>query len=571
MSYDDQNKNPAAAENRLGSDDKQSVIRSPERRRLLKSLAQGTAVVLSGAVLEGHATPASAQGLGMMGGMMGRMMGPSGPPIVQSGLFTRQMPIPAQLMGATDAEGTQTYALKVTAGLHSELVSGVATPTWGYNGAFLGPTIRAPQGKALRFDIVNDLNQSTTIHWHGAHIPGNVDGGPHNPIAPGKQAKASFTLNQPAATLWYHPHPEGRTGAQVFAGLAGLLLVDDGQDVQLGLPHTYGVDDLPVVLQDRRLDGNGRLGYMTGMMDTMGMKGDHFLVNGVEQPYVHVPGQWIRLRILNGSNARIYNLAFDNQHPFHVVASDAGLLEHPVEATNLVLASGERAEIMIDLSHLQGKRLVLRSNSGEIIPRLNRMPMAADNYDYGQFDLLELRVGAPSGKPGRLPDQMAVIPTLSAGPMRRTFVMQGMEMGMMRRMMMGRGFASETVSSGPGGMNMGLGGEHLFAINETFMNMAVINERVKLGSTEIWTVVNEGMMGHPFHIHGTSFQILSRNDAPPPAHERGWKDVVLVPSGQRVQLIARFDQPAREEHPFMYHCHILEHEDNGMMGQFTVI
>jgi blue copper oxidase len=482
------------------------------------------------------------------------------------------MPIPPQLTGTTDSAGVLVYELKASAGQHAELVAGLRTPTWGYNGAVLGPTLRAPQGKPLRFEILNGLDQSTTVHWHGAHIPGAVDGGPHNLIAPGKQVTVSFTLNQPAASLWYHPHPDGRTGPQVFAGLAGFLWIDDGLDARIGMPHTYGVDDLPIVIQDRRIGEAGVLSYMPTMMDMMGMKGDHFLVNGVEQPFVEVPGQWIRLRILNGSNARIYNLAFADNRPFHVVASDAGLLERPVEVTHLVLATGERAEIMVDLNHMQGKRLVLRSNSSGVIPELNRMPMATDAYDHSQFDLLELRVGSPAGKAGRLPAQMASIPTLKADAPTRRFVLQGMEMRMMRGMMMGGNAAAPTgVSSGPGGMSLGVGGRDMFAINGTYMNMKVINERVKLGSTEIWTVANDGMMGHPFHVHGTSFQIFSRDGAPPPAHESGWKDVVLVRSGETVHLIARFDQPAGDDHPYMYHCHILEHEDNGMMGQFTVI
>lgn len=572
MSHDFPNEGPNIQEDREYPAKEDALIQSPERRRALQTLVQGATVVFSGVALEGLATPTEAQGMGMMGGMMmGGGMGQSQAAPIKPGVFNRPMPIPPQMLGTTDDQGVRRYALDVRAGQHTELVAGLRTPTWGYNGAFLGPTLRVPQGKPLRFDIMNGLNQSTTIHWHGAHVPGAVDGGPHNLIAPGDHARLSFTLNQPAASLWYHPHPEGRTGPQVFAGLAGFLLIDDGSDARLGMPHTYGVDDLPIVLQDRRLSDTGTLDYMTAMMDIMGMKGDRFLVNGVEQPFVEVPGQWIRLRLLNGSNARIYNLTFADNRPFHVVASDAGLLERPVAQTNLVLASGERAEIMVDLSRMQGKRLVLRSDSAAVVPGLNRMPMAADSYDHGRFDLLELRVGAPTGKPGRLPAQMASIPTLKANAPQRKFILQGMEMGMMRGMMMGRGAPPKGASSGPGGMSMGVSGRDLFAINGTYMNMKVINERVKLGSTEVWIVTNDGMMGHPFHVHGTSFQILSRDGSPPPAHERGWKDVVLVPSGQTVELIARFDQPAGDDHPYMYHCHILEHEDNGMMGQFTVI
>lgn len=542
---------------------------SSQRRATLKILAVGAVTMLGGYGLGRGLEPKLAQAQGM-GGMMGMGGMSSQAAAVQPGLFQRPLPIPPQLQGTADAAGVQTYALKASGGGTAELVAGLKTPTWGYNGAVLGPTFRIPQGKSVRIRIANALDQSTTVHWHGAQIPGNVDGGPHNLIAPKQNRDVSFTLNQPAATLWYHPHPDGRTGPQVFAGLAGLVLIDDGIDVRLGMPHTYGVDDIPLVLQDRRLNKDGVLDYMPVNSDIMGMKGDRFLVNGAEQPYVTVPGQWIRLRLLNGSNARIYNLAFADKRAFHVVASDAGLLEQPVEIHSLLLAPGERAEILLDLSHDQGKKLVLRSDSADIIPSLSQMPMGLDGFDQSRFDLLELRVGAPAGQAGKLPKQLVTLAALKSDAPVRQFLLQDMSMGMMREMM-GGGSPPATAHTGPGGMSMGVGGRDTFSINDQFMKMNVINQRVRLGNTEVWEITNKGGMAHPFHVHGTSFQILTRDGVAPPEHERGWKDVVLVRSGQMVQIIAHFNQPAGVDHPFMYHCHILEHEDNGMMGQFTVI
>lgn len=565
------NPKPSITPNPDANDDPHTLalaLASPPRRDALKKLATGTVAVLGGYLAPGLMS-AQAQGMSMMGGMMGGSG--QNPAPIKPGIFQRPLPLPPQLLGSEDSAGVQVYTLKATPGQHSELVTGLKTPSWGYNGAFLGPTLRIPQGKPLRFHIENALDQSTTVHWHGAHIPGKVDGGPHNLIAPGQSMSVSFTLNQPAATLWYHPHPDNRTGPQVFAGLAGLMLVDDGTDVRLGLPHTYGVDDIPLVLQDRRLNDTGALDYMPTMRDVMGMKGDHFLVNGVEQPYANVPGQWVRLRILNGSNARIYNLTFADKREFQVIASEAGLLVRPVARHSLLLSPGERAEIMVNLSQDQGKRLVLRSESAEIVPGLNRMPMAADAYDHSHFDLLELRVGPPTANPAKLPSQLATLMTLKSDAPDRHFVLQGMEMSRMRSLMMGgSGPGPKSPHAGPGGMSMGVGGRDLFAINDQFMRMKVINQRVRLDSTEIWTVANKGMMGHPFHVHGISFRILSRDGVPPPEHEQGWKDVVLIRSGETVHIIAHFDQPAGDDHPYMYHCHILEHEDNGMMGQFTV-
>jgi blue copper oxidase len=548
---------------------------NPGRRALL---GLGAAALATGL--------AQAQGMGGMSGGMSGMAGMSNmggaqgmagaraaAPPAAAPQFASALPIPPELHGRPQADGSLSYVLRLAPG-RSELVSGLSTPTWGYNGALLGPALRLPQGKRVRIQLHNALNQSTTTHWHGAHVPGRMDGGPQSLIQPGQTATVDFALKQPGATLWYHPHPDTRTGPHIYAGLAGLLLVDDGLDVRLNLPHRWGVDDLPVIVQDRRIGADGRLLYMTSMMDRMGMKGGRFLVNGREQPHVQVPAQWLRLRLVNASNARVYNFAFADGRAFHAVASDAGLLAAPVELRSLLLAPSERAEVLVDLRREQGKTLVLRSDSGAVVPGLSSMPMDADHWDHAGFDLLQLRVVAPSGAGGSLPQRLADIPMLQADAPPRRFSLQGMMGGMMGSGGSSgmRGMAGSTAPAlpGPGGMNQGVGGEKLFSINHHHMDMRRIDQRLRLGSTEIWEVVNDGHMAHPFHYHSTSFQILSRNGAAPPAHERGWKDTVLVRHAETVRLIAHFGQPAGDAHPFMFHCHILEHEDNGMMGQFTV-
>ena len=548
---------------------------SPDRtrRRLLSALG---AAGLSAAAAA-RAAGMGGMGMGAMPGMaMGDMGGMNGmgsqPPAASASRFSRELLVPPQLRGQPGS-GALHYALRIGAG-KSELLAGRITPTWGFNGSVLGPTLRVPRGQAVHIAVHNTLDQSTTVHWHGAHVPGDMDGGPQSLIPPGGTRQVQFTLQQPAATLWYHPHPDTRTGPHVYAGLSGLLLVDDAEDAHLGLPQTYGVDDVPLILQDRRIAADGRLLYMNAMMDRMGMKGDHFLVNGREQPYWNAPAQWVRLRLLNGANARMFNLVFDDAREFHVIATDGGLLPHPVAVRSLLLAPSERAEILLDLRRDQGKRLVLRSDSGAVVPGLSSMPMDADAFDRAGFDLLELRVGAPAGTAGRLPQALVPLPTLRADAPVRRFTLQGMMDDMMQGGGMGgmggMGAARTAAASGPGGMSLGLGGARLFSINHHHMDMARIDQRVRLGATEIWEVVNQGHMAHPFHYHGTSFQILSRNGSAPAAFEAGWKDTVLVRRGETVRLIARFGQPAHDAHPFMFHCHILEHEDNGMMGQFTV-
>ena len=554
------------------------TLPSPQRRRALQAL---------GVLGLATAAPAHAAGMGGMMGMqgMGAMPGmaegsqPGAAP--RAGVFSRPLWIPSELHGQPQ-DGVLRYALRMAAG-RSMLVDGLHTPTWGYNGAVLGPTLRLPRRQAVRIDLHNALDQSTTTHWHGAHVPGEMDGGPQSLIAPGGSRSVHFTLAQPAGSLWYHPHPDTRTGPHVYAGLGGMLLVDDPADQALGLPQHYGVDDLPLILQDRLLAPDGRLLYMTSTMDRMGMKGDRFLVNGREQPYWNAPAQWVRLRLLNAANARLFNLAFADGRAFHVIATDAGLLPRPVPVHSLLLAPSERAEILVDLRGEQGKRLVLRSDSGAVVPGLSTMPMDADTFDHHGFDLLELRVGPPAGTPARLPGHLVDLPVLRADAPLRRFTLQGMMDNMKGGGMSGMGggmgagmqgmagmSASAAPTSGPGGMAMGVGGQKLFSINHHHMDMARIDQRLRLGSTEIWEVVNQGHMAHPFHYHSTSFQIVSRNGSAPPAHEAGWKDTALVRRGETVRLIARFNQPAGDDHPFMFHCHILEHEDNGMMGQFTV-
>lgn len=528
-----------------------------DRRRVLKGLATGLAVAAIPPVRAASSLERSLADAGII------------TPLARSSQFTRPLPIPAEATGQPDAAGTRHYQLTTGYGT-SELIEGVHTPTWGCNGALLGPTLRVPRGTPVRIQVHNGLDEVTTMHWHGAQVPGRMDGGPHSIIPPGDTWEAAYTLTQPASTLWYHPHPHAYTGPMIYGGLAGMLWIDDGMDAKLGLPHTYGIDDFPVIIQDRRFNNDGGLAYMTAAGDVMGMKGDHFLVNGAEQPYMDVGADWVRLRVLNASNSRIYNLALEDGRAFHVIAGDAGLLAEPVSLNQLLLAPAERAQIMVDLRTDQGQRLVLRSASESAVPDLYRMPSAIDDYDRHGFDLLQLRVGPSLGLGSELPNQLVDQPTLEPDGKTRRFILNGMVgSGAFGRLQSGHRYGARP-SAGPGDMSAGVGDRNLFAINSEFMEMDVVNVRVPLGDTEVWQVTNVSVMAHPFHMHGTSFLVRSRNGQPPAPHERSWKDVVLVRGGETVELVAGFYHPADDDHAFMYHCHILEHEDNGMMGQFVV-
>jgi FtsP/CotA-like multicopper oxidase with cupredoxin domain len=231
-----------------------------------------------------------------------------------------------------------------------EFFPGKRSITLGYNGSYLGPTLRVHRGDDVQVAVSNNLDEETTVHWHGLLIPGDRDGGPHQTIAPGGTWRTLLPVRQAGATLFYHSHVHGRTAEQVYAGLAGVLLVHDPREDHLGLPAQYGVDDLPLVIQDRQFD-DGTLVMPGGMMALMhGRLGGTLLVNGTPDAEVRVPARRVRLGLVNGSNARIYELSFGDRRAFQWIASEGGLLAAPVALRSLTLAPGERAEILVDFS-----------------------------------------------------------------------------------------------------------------------------------------------------------------------------------------------------------------------------
>ncbi|MDZ4740705.1 MAG: multicopper oxidase domain-containing protein [Alphaproteobacteria bacterium] len=446
------------------------------------------------------------------------------------------------------AQGAR-LSLQVQAGT-TEFFPGRTSETLGYNGSHLGPTLRVHRGDDVEIAVTNTLKEDTTVHWHGLLIPAELDGGPHQLIQPGATWRPTLPIRQPAATLFYHPHVHGRTGEQVYAGLAGLLLVTDDEERALGLPSEYGVDDLPLVLQDRQFE-DGRLVLPEGMMTTMqGRRGNTTLVNGTPNAMARVPGRLVRLRFVNGSNARIFHLSFDDGRAFNWIASEGGLLEAPVEMRSLTLAPGERVEILVDFSN--GRPVALETTPDTNFPMMmgpmgRTRNFANEIFGAGNETVLRFEPAASDGKPSVVPGRLIARDRADASLAikRRRFVLN---MGMGMGGMMGGGMGSG------GGMS----------INGRPFEMTRIDERVQIGDSEIWEVTGE-MMSHPFHIHGVQFEVLGRNGGKPLARDAGLRDTVLVQ--KHVELLVHFTQPAVKA-PFMYHCHILEHEDNGMMGQF---
>jgi bilirubin oxidase len=444
-------------------------------------------------------------------------------------------------------EGKHLYFdLQIQSGL-SEIIPGLQTVTLGINQPFLGVTLRANRDDHVHFKVVNQLSKETTLHWHGMKLPAKEDGGPHQSIAPLGQWESDYKIDQPAATLWYHSHQLHQTGAQVYHGLAGMFIIDDEESQNLNLPSTYGVDDFPVIIQDRDFNADGSLQYLTTMRDRMmGKRGDTLLVNGVINPLLKVETALIRFRLLNGSNARTYQLEFNDQRSFSVIGSDGGLLEQAIEVRSIRLAPAERVEILVDLS--DGTMPVLRQRPHDLrfpqreMSMMNRMMGEEQEFDIFQIDARKVVNG-----PVTLPSQLV------SHSMYRDIPIQAERSFSLQMMMNPARFMTQDQ----------------FSINGKAMDMNRIDEVVKAGSVEVWKIKNLTMMPHPFHIHNVQFKIIKRRGRIK-SHELGFKDTVLVHPNETVHLMIHFPEYRDAVNPYMYHCHILEHEDQGMMGQFVV-
>ncbi|MEQ8192912.1 MAG: multicopper oxidase domain-containing protein [Rhodospirillales bacterium] len=455
-----------------------------------------------------------------------------------------ELKIPALDKG-TVRNGSRMFDLHLQKGNTQFLAKGAPTPTLGINGGFLGPTLSMRNGEKVVLNVTNRIGEPSTLHWHGFHLPAKHDGGPHQVIENGATWSPAFEIKQKAATFWYHSHMHHKTGEQVYRGLAGLIVVEDEESLSLDLPKTYGVDDIPLIIQDRAFNRDGSFRYVSSMHDVMmGMQGDTILVNGTVNPFLRAKTQKIRFRILNGSNARFYTLGFSDGRRFQQIATDGSFLPGPVETDRIVLAPAERAQIVVDIAN-DGRPLKLINLSGETQGGGMMGAMASR-----RFDILEIRPDGVLTNSPAVPGKLPELPRLRAQDAVKT-----------RRFVLAMGM-------GPG-MMMGGGGR--FTINGRAMDMKRIDETVKLGDTEIWEIRNDSPMTHPFHIHDIQFQILDRNGKPPAPGERGLKDTVRVHGGETVRVIARFEDYADPDRPYMYHCHILEHEDAGMMGQFVVV
>ena len=368
------------------------------------------------------------------------------------------------LLDPTIENGVAHYGLAVGTSQH-DYKQARMTDTYSYNGmSVLGPTLRLRTGDSVAISVVNELDETTTTHWHGADVPAEDDGGPHSLIEPGKTWVADFDVIQPAATLWYHPHAHGSTAEHVYRGAAGLIIIEDDNPAAATLPSTYGVDDIPVIIQDRDFAADGQLDFAIDGGEEGNLYGV-LTVNGTINPYVDVPEGLVRVRLLNGSQARIYHLTVEGAD-MTKIASDGGYLAGPVAIEQLTLGPGGRADIVVNVGE---------SSAALVDDRFGR--------------ILELRPNGAISGAGPLPGKLASIERISESDITvdRSFHMDDV-----------RNFWEFDPS---------------WAINGLQMDMSRIDVRVKLGDTERWTL-SAGEGQHVFHPHQTQFQILSINGEP---------------------------------------------------------
>jgi len=489
-----------------------------------------------------------------------------------------------------------------TLGYQGEVVQGDPDTIQAIPGSYLGPILRLHKGQKVRVNLHNGLDEDTIIHWHGLIVPPDMDGHPADSVAPGATYTYEFEVKNRAGTYWFHPHPHGRTAYQAYMGMAGLVIVTDDEEATLDLPTA--AYDLPIVIQDRTFDnenqfiyladnpmagmnhGNDSMGGMnmgsSTMTQTMGFLGDRILVNGQPDLVLPVATRIYRLRLLNGSNSRIYKLAWSNGAPLTVIGTDGGLLAQPQQRNYVTLAPGERIELWADFSQsIVGDEIKLQSlafSGVEAGMMMNGMLMnmheTAALPNGTPFDVLTVRVDRAETETLTLPTQLATLEkiqpeaSINAGQP-RPFVL---------------------------GMSRGQ-----WQINGKSFNMDEVDEdeKVAMGSVEIWEFINElnnahsghgqtggsstqqdemvDFMAHPMHIHGVQFQVLNRQVDPAYVADwstlsdgfvdEGWKDTVLVMPGERVQVGIRFtDYSGR----YLVHCHNLEHENAGMMRNYLI-
>jgi spore coat protein A len=475
--------------------------------------------------------------------------------------------------------------------IHSDLPP---TRLWGYDGQYPGPIIEAIRGTPITVRWENRLPTNhlfkvdphihgamppvpevrTVPHLHGARLRSRDDGLPENWFTPGTARTYSYGNEQAAATLWYHDHAIGITRLNVYAGLSGFFLLRDPDELAMHLPS--GPYEIPIILQDRTLAEDGQLTYAPAFDDEVelpeGVWGSEFfgelpVINGAVSPYLEVEARPYRLRALNGANSRFFNLSFNlAERPtdipsllsFHAIGSDGGFLPRPVKLQSLLLAPAERADLIVDFSGLENRTVTLSNNAAAPYPNwASTAPVRKPIYELMQFRVNRALSGAR--KQFLMTAPTPFVPLNEAASIRtRDFIL--------------------TDKMDAKGRSLGM------KINSKGYRDPV-TETVTLGTTEKWRFINTTEDAHPMHLHLVQFQVLHRQGfnpislqkgflelvgivRPPAGNEAGWKDTAVVDPGEVLTILVRFDGYTGK---YVFHCHMLEHEDNDMMRPYVVI
>ena len=456
------------------------------------------------------------------------------------------MPMPEALYGTT-------FNLNIHEST-KQLVTGNQTITGAINNENIwGPTLFINKGDLVHMNVTNNLNESTTVHWHGMHLPAVMDGGPHQVIPAGTLWQPYWTVMNQASTLWYHPHLHETTQAQMTKGVGGFIIVKDPQETALALPRTYGVDDIVLALTSRSYTATSNT-----FVSTTRVYGDYMLSNGTPNAQISLPKQYVRMRILNAEIERGYNLGFSDNRTFYIIGNDGGLLNAPVAVTRVKLMVGERVEIMVNLGgDTVGSSLDLKSyNSGQAFGYPGGEPNTSG--DFGSllnnidFNVLHINVAATT----TASTPITAVPTALIS---NTYWIA-------TDATVTRAIAVTNGNPGPASVP--------FNFDNTTYTLTMTPKVVNLNDVEKWTVTNNNVFGHSFHLHDVEFKIVARNGSATAVgtHESGWKDTFYLPKNESVTFVAKFDDFADSDvnHPYMYHCHFGGHEDAGMMGQFIV-
>ena len=482
--------------------------------------------------------------------------------------------IPEAYYGVSGSTG-KTFTLNIDDNV-KQFRTGQATVTGAINidpattNTFWGPTLIVNKDDVVHMNVTNNLNESTTIHWHGMHLPAIMDGGPHQIIPAGTLWQPYWTIKNQAATLWYHPHLHTTTQAHVTKGIGGFIIVKDPTEAVLPLPRTYGTDDIPLAISSRRF-----LSTTNAMAaQVIDNYGDYSMINGTMNPQVMLPKQVVRLRILNAEIQRGLNIGFSDNRTFYVIGNDGGLLNAPVAVTRLAVQTGERYEILVNLSSdvVGAETLFLKAynTTAEIqlltgtgtntfgwpglegnstTPTGNNGPINGGLLNNTTYNLMNIKIAAAT-------TTVTPITTIPTTLVNQTYWTTA--------------DVTNTRTINIGGGN----GGSAFTLDGALYSTTMTPKTINLNAVEKWTIVNNNIFGHTFHLHDVFFKIISRSGGnigtTVRSFEQGWKDSVWLPIGGTVTFIAKFDDYADSTWPYMYHCHALTHEDEGMMGQFTV-